>query len=80
MEDPTFDIFSGSSRRGARLVEAVKGLSNARERMWQIAEEKPGCYFIFSSRDDSILIKIETFLKSESLPMTRDNKVRKAHA
>ena len=80
MEDPTFDIFSGRSRKDGRWLEAVQGLSNARERVWQIAEEKPGSYFIFSKRDGAILIKIETFEKSQSVEKTIAAKARKAHA
>jgi hypothetical protein len=63
MEEPAFDIFAGALRRHARWVEAVHGVSNARERMYQIAEESPGCYFLYCSREGAILIKIETFEK-----------------
>ena len=77
MEEPTFDIFSGLSRKDARWLEAVQGLSNARERMWQIAEASPGCYFIYSSREGAILIQVEMFEKSKAVPKMR---VRKAHA
>jgi hypothetical protein len=41
----TFDIFSGTAKK-AMWIEAVEGLSNARERMEQIAADKPGQYFI----------------------------------
>jgi hypothetical protein len=76
MEEPAFDIFSGMSRRHARWIEAVHGLSNASECMWQIAEESPGCYFIYSSREGAILTKIETFEKLQAVPKARARKAR----
>jgi hypothetical protein len=77
MEQATYDVFAGISRQHARWIETVQGLANARERMWQIAGEIPGCYFISSSREGSILTKIETFEKSQP---GRKAAVRKAHA
>lgn len=56
-----FDIFSGYAEEDAVWLEAVEGLSNARERMQAIAAEKSGSYFLYSSDDHSILAKIETF-------------------
>ena len=61
MGEPVFDIFAGASDEEAIWIEAVEGLSNARERMGQIAAEKPGRYFVFSCADHSILARIETF-------------------
>ena len=61
MQQTTYDIFCGASDKDAIWIEVVEGLSNARERMEQIAAEKPGHYFVFSSRDHSILARIETF-------------------
>jgi len=66
MENRIFDIFAGSSDADALWVEAVEGLSNARERMEQIAAEKPGRYFVFCSRDHTILAQVETFLHESS--------------
>jgi len=43
-----FDIFSGTQKNAA-WIETVEGLSAARERLQQIAREKPGQYFIFSA-------------------------------
>ena len=45
--EPRFDIFSGQIDKNALWVETVEGLSNARERMEQIAAEKPGQVFHF---------------------------------
>ena len=49
MPESTFDIFSGHLGEDALWLEAVEGLSNARERMQKIAEQTPGAYFVFSS-------------------------------
>jgi hypothetical protein len=55
-----FDIFSGTLKDGLWL-ETVEGLSNARERLQQIAEEKPGQYFLFCPRTNTSVCEIETF-------------------
>jgi hypothetical protein len=61
--EPKFDIFSGRMDKNALWIESVEGLSNARERMEQIATERPGQYFIFSSMSHSVLAQIETFAR-----------------
>ncbi len=65
MSEPSFDIFSGALDKNAIWLECVNGLSNARERMEQIAAEKPGRYFVFSIGSRSILAQTETFGKPE---------------
>jgi len=65
VHEETFDIFSGSPEENGLWVEAIAGLSNARQRMGQIAAEKPGKYFLFSSTDQSILTRLET--RSQSM-------------
>jgi hypothetical protein len=65
MSKPTFDIFAGLPNQGPIWLEAVEGLSNARERMEQIAAEKPGPYFVFSGPQNSIIARTET-LESRS--------------
>ena len=55
-----FDIFSGT-RKDAVWIETVEGLSAARERLQQIAAEKPGQYFIFSALTRASVCEIETF-------------------
>ena len=64
--EPRFDIFSGQIDKNALWIETVEGLSNARERMEQIAAEKPGQYFIFSSLSHAVLAQIETFTHSSN--------------
>ena len=56
----SFDIFSGTPKR-AMWIEAVEGLSNARERMQQIAGEQPGQYFLFCPSTHTSVCEIETF-------------------
>ena len=58
MNETTFDIFSGAPEENGLWVEAVEGLSNARQRMGQIAAQKPGKYFLFSRSSHSILTRI----------------------
>ena len=38
----TFDIFSETDEKNGVWLEAVVGLSNAQERLQQVAAEKPG--------------------------------------
>ena len=60
MDQETFDIFSGAPEEHGLWVEAIAGFSNARQRMGQIAAEKPGKYFLFSGTDQSVLTRIDT--------------------
>ena len=58
---PTFDIFRGHYRD-----KDAKGLGKARERMKQIATEKPGAYFVFSCEDRLVLDILVTTKRSAS--------------
>ena len=60
MDDEIFDIFSGAPEEAGLWVEGIEGLSNARQRMGQIAKEKPGKYFLLSGASQSIITRIET--------------------
>jgi hypothetical protein len=64
VSEETFDIFSGAPVEHGRWVEAVEGLASARQRMGQIAAEKPGKYFLFSDTDQSILAQIDTLSRN----------------
>jgi hypothetical protein len=66
MKEPTFDIFTGTSDKNAIWLDTVNGLSNARARMYELAAQIPGQYFIFSGRTHSIVARIETFEKPDS--------------
>jgi hypothetical protein len=56
---PKFDIFSGQRTKNAVWIETVAGLSHALDRIEEIAAEKPGCYFLYSSSDGTIVLQIE---------------------
>ena len=71
MNEETFDIFSGAPEENGLWVEAIEGLSSAHQRMGQIATEKPGKYFLFSSTDQSILTRVDT--RSQWWPERRSN-------
>ncbi len=58
MDEGTFDIFSGAPEEHGLWVEAVEGLSNARQRMGQIAAAEHGKYFLFSRSSQSILARM----------------------
>jgi hypothetical protein len=60
VDDETFEIFSGAPEETGLWVEGIEGLSNARQRVEQIAEEKPGKYFLLSGGSQSIITRIET--------------------
>ena len=63
--EPTFDVFAGGPEKDPVWVEAVPGLSNARERMEQIARKTPGQYSVFSIGSHAILGRAEIFKKPE---------------
>ena len=56
----TFDIFSGDTDRDALWRESVEGIDQARQRMRELAEKRPGSYFIFHVRTHGILDRICT--------------------
>jgi hypothetical protein len=66
MSERLFDIFSGVPDKTPVWMEAVQGLSNARERMEEIAEKAPGQYFVFSTGSQSVIVRTETFKRIES--------------
>jgi len=65
-----FDIFSGTQKNAA-WIETVEGLSAARERLQQIAREKPGQYFIFSALTHISVCEIETLAIPHPSRVTR---------
>jgi len=61
--EPTFEIFR-RLRQGPVLVETVTGLVEARERMKQIAKEKPGVrYFATESKSHAVVAEIDATIK-----------------
>jgi hypothetical protein len=61
MTEERFDIFLGNPDDGPLWLETASGLSKARERMGQIAAERPGRYFLFSLQSHTVFAQIETF-------------------
>ena len=60
MNEAPIDIFSGAPYENGLWVEAIEGFSNARQRMDQIAAEKPGKYFLLATTEQSILTRVDT--------------------
>jgi hypothetical protein len=60
VDEERFDIFSGAPEENGLWVEAIEGFSNARQRMEQMAAEKPGKYFLLSTTEQSILTRVNT--------------------
>jgi len=67
----TLHIFSGTPKN-ARWEESAEGLSNARERMEQLAGTKPGKYFLFSISTRSVLAQTETFSQPQRVPESNE--------
>ena len=53
-----FDVFCGSSERNAIWLEAVIGLSKAKDRMQAIAAAEPGDYFVYHVATKTVLSRI----------------------
>jgi hypothetical protein len=68
----TFDIFLGSPETQVMWMGCVEGLSNARERMEQMAADAPSRYFLFCNRTHTSVCEIETF----AIPRPRATLVR----
>jgi hypothetical protein len=64
VEEPTFDIFSGTPSKHPVWLEAVRGLSLAEQRMKQIAAKEPGAYFLFSVEAHKTFAHIDTGKRS----------------
>jgi hypothetical protein len=60
VEEPIFDIFSGTPNENPAWLEAVRGSSNATERIEQIAAQKPRAYFMFSVESHKVFAQIDT--------------------
>lgn len=63
---PAFDIFGGASESEITWIESVAGLGNAFDGMRQIAEEKPGYYFLFSRETHLVKGRVDTAKKPRS--------------
>ena len=58
---PKFDIFAGQyGETDAKWIEAVEGLAYACQRMYAVATERPGPYFVFSANSHEVLDSMDT--------------------
>src|SRR5262249_5985084 len=58
---PKFDIFHGQyGKTDAVWVEAVEGLASACQRMYALATERPGPYFVFCTVSHEVLDSMDT--------------------
>jgi len=56
----TFDIFSGTFRQvSVNWIAAVEGFEQAYQRMVMLADDKPGPYFIFNSKNRTCAASID---------------------
>ena len=57
----TFDIFGSSGKKNYALwLECIEGLHAATERMYEIAAQQPGIYFVHNLRKHSVVAKADT--------------------
>ena len=62
-----FDIFRGLfGNPDAIWIECVEGLAAATHRMDEIADERPGHYFVFDSGRQTVVASIRTDLNQDS--------------
>jgi hypothetical protein len=57
---PRYDIFSGRRERDAVWIELVEGLGSANARLKQLAAERRGPYFVFSTETGTVVASIDT--------------------
>jgi len=60
VDEPTFHIFRRTINQSADCIEAVRGLSNALDRMEDIAATEPGQYFVCWQQGHAVLSQIDT--------------------
>jgi hypothetical protein len=59
-----FDIFYGAVDKEPLWIESAENLENAKARMKDLAAEKPGSYFLFSTAYGKVLAVIDTSRKN----------------
>lgn len=68
---PMFDIFSGSfGDKNVQWLDAVEGLGNAADQMKQLAAQKPGRYFVFSTEQGIVVAAIDSSASESSSAQT----------
>jgi hypothetical protein len=57
----TFDIFESSdSKNDALWLECIEGLDAARDRMYEIAAQRPGMYYVLNLQARLLVAKTDT--------------------
>ena len=59
-DEPLFHIYASAEDNRSEWLEAVPGLGNARERLEEIAREKPGRYFVLSPHSGATVAASDT--------------------
>ena len=72
MDEHTFHIFRRTINQSADCIEAVLGLSNALDRMEDIAAAEPGQYFVCWQQGYAVLSRIDT----RKVPLWPERKVK----
>lgn len=75
MDEPTFDIFRGTTEKDAQWVEAVPGFMKALQRVKEIANSKPGRYFVYEARRRSTIVQIDTGKRLLSVRQKTQSKI-----
>ena len=60
MTVPQYDIFSGSGQNDALWLECIEGLDAARDRMYEIAAQRPGMYYVLNLQARLLVAKTDT--------------------
>jgi hypothetical protein len=69
MTIPKFDIFLGFfGNQDAVWLECVEGLAAAKQRMDEIARERPGQYFVFYPPNRAVLASTDTTKSASDSP------------
>ena len=72
MTAPKFDIFLGFfGNQDAVWLECVEGLAAAKQRMDEIARERPGRYFVFDPPNRAVLASADTTQLASDSPKGR---------
>ena len=57
----TFDIFQGSGNKNdVQWLECIEGLDAARDRMYEIAAQRPGMYYVLNLQARLLVAKTDT--------------------
>jgi hypothetical protein len=60
MTAPKFDIFSGTPNANPLWMDAVEGIDAAQSKMYELANERPGPYFVYAVWRNEIVAIVDT--------------------